>query len=359
MTLVGYKLNTIFEIFVLLQRRFELTDNLALLQRQLEDEGCEKWVNDVEHDTMVRELRQQEIDKDMPDAVASIVKDVIEQSVAIFDAFDQCPGRAQGFGLDNATMESAAVKVGTKSGRFICHIEAIVSGTPGEVAAFLMATNSRYQDSTITRGTTHYLLADVNAWHSVMYREEHLPFPFRSRSFLCDVVCRKTSLEDEPAAYLVAMQPRQSQSLIPSLIPSDAKKDHTVRGELSRVYRLAVSDEPGCTAVKYASILDLKPSWQIPTKMLLKILPLASIQRLLAPVLHIQIYLQHIKPLEACSPKDGELVGEAPRLPCCRAQSLPSRTMNYGGTSAPADPRSRFSAQATLLWILLAPKTAS
>ena len=300
MTLLGYKVNTGFEVLVLLQRRFELTDNLSLLQRQLEDEGCERWINDVEHDGMAREMRLKDIGKDRPsgDPEARTVAGLIEQSLAIFDEFDQCPARVQDLGLANATTESAGVKLDPQSGRFLCRIEVIVPGTPGELATFLMDLNSRYQVSMITRGTARYLMTDVDSWHAVMFREERLTFPFTSRTFLCDVVCKKTSWVNEPAAYVVAMQPRQSHSLV-----SPEEEKHLIRGQMQSIFRLTVSDQPGCTTVDYACTIDLKPSWLIARRML----PVTAITRLLAS--SIQVYFQQIKKPEACTARDGALVG--------------------------------------------------
>jgi hypothetical protein len=52
--LVGLKLNGVKEIVQLIERCKELTGNLALLQRTLEDEDKSAWTVDVTHDTKQR-----------------------------------------------------------------------------------------------------------------------------------------------------------------------------------------------------------------------------------------------------------------------------------------------------------------
>jgi hypothetical protein len=245
--LVGIKLNAAKELVQVIERRKELTANIAALRWQLENEDKVSWIDDVVCDTARRN-----------DRIAAMP--LAQYSTAETEAIEQCKGMLALFeGHDAGTTQlkhSATItRLETKldaAGRLLLgRAEAQFRADPRDIAAFFLNLDSRFMAllDASNPNMVRFESTSVNAHHTIAFGRYSGP-GVSDRTFLMSVIAKQ--LAAEPLTYAVAVVPIPRHDIV-----SAKDEAHAVRAEVYRSYKLT-KEAPGVTKLEYSCSIDLK-----------------------------------------------------------------------------------------------------
>jgi hypothetical protein len=293
---VGIKLTSARDFVQVIERRKELTANLSLLRRMLEDEDKNAWLDDVAHDHAQRQGRIGEMA--LP---SGRVYDAMENG-----AIAKCRGMLALFDSNSAsvtqlphptTIARLETKQDAASNLVLGFAELQIRAPPLEVVAYILNLDSRFMESENAADADLVfakVLETVNPHHRIRFNR-YKARGIRDRTFVYSVIAK--CVAEEPQTYIVAVIPIPSHDRID---PKDEAR--AVRAEAYRSFRLT-EVSPGVTKYEYACSLDLKGF--VPQTITNKI---AIPSQMRNPGLS-QRYFQHIRPLSDCDAEDGRVVG--------------------------------------------------
>ena len=249
MLLIGYKFNALKEIVVTIQRRQELRDFLDLWKQHLDEEAVKQWWRDVLDDKTGRDAWIAQLESEEGEYTPEQTR-ALDECAALFASIEGRAGTGRPM-PPKATITRAETIYDEERGELFGMAEATMYGaTPQQVIAYAMNFAGKHVKSKWNPKTdVEAELLELGHHHAIIYNEIKAP-PFRNRTFLNMIVCKK--LSDSPLAFWLVVFPLASHAKVPQ-----AAEKGKVRGEVNRCFKLTLL-EHGNTRMEYVCYLDVK-----------------------------------------------------------------------------------------------------
>ena len=250
--LVGFKLNSAKDLVQTIERRKELKSNLSLLQRRLEDEAKDEWIDDVSHDAKERAERIAAMEPASGLTYSGTENELIQRGMAVFEAYDSSLEEATEM-KRSAFVDRLETKLDKQTGLLLGRADAEICASPQEIVAYtLNYCQSRAGQAFAATDPNHRRsehLETVHSCHSIEFVRVRAP-GISDRTFLMSCIAKR--VEEDPVTYVVVIVPIPRHDGI-----SQKDEANAVRGENYRSCKITAV-APGRSKFEYVCALDVK-----------------------------------------------------------------------------------------------------
>ena len=249
--LLGFKLSALKRLVQVNQRRTELKAALVSLQPKLEAEKLAAWLDDANHDVMLRLKTMNAIEPAFNQLHTATERETIEKGEAVFAQYDRSSAPVTQL-KRSATIARSETKLDEAGRLLLGRAEVEIRASPLESVAYMLNYDGRHiqSDQIPAIDVRVETLARVNEHHTVVFNRKKLGSGLSDRTFLNSVVAKKVA--ETPATYILVVVPIAQH-------PKITRKDEAgaVRAESFRSFRLT-QVAPRLTKMEYVCSLDLK-----------------------------------------------------------------------------------------------------
>jgi hypothetical protein len=249
--LLCFKLNALKRLVQVNQRRTELKAGLVSLQPKLEAEKLAAWLDDANHDVMLRLKTMNAIEPASNQLHTATERETIEKGEAVFAQYDRSLAPVTQL-KRSATIARSETKLDEAGRLLLGRAEVEVRASPLEIVAYMLNYDGRHiqSDWDPVVDVRSEVVARVNEHHTIVFNRRKLGSGLSDRTFLNSVVAKKVA-ENPPTYILVAVPIAQH----PKISPKD--EAGAVRAECFRSFR-CTEVAPRRTKLEYVCSLDLK-----------------------------------------------------------------------------------------------------
>ena len=249
--LLGFKLSALKRLAQLYQRRTELKAALVSLQPKLEAEKLAAWLDDANHDVMLR-LKTMDALEPASNQVHTVAeREMIEKGEAVFAQYDRSSAPVTQL-KRSATLTRSETKLDEAGRLLLGRAEVEVRASPLEMVAYMLNYDGRHVQSDWNPAVDvrTELVARVNEHHTIVFVRKKAGSGLSDRTFLNSLVAKKVA--ENPTTYILVAVPIAQH---PKISPKD--EAGAVRAECFRSFR-CTEVAPRRTKLEYVCSLDLK-----------------------------------------------------------------------------------------------------